>query len=31
MLGDRTTAKYLEQRVEECFHEIVNNEREIII
>ena len=31
MIGDKTTSKFIVQRVEECFQEIVFNEREIII
>jgi hypothetical protein len=31
MIGDKTTSKFIEQRVEECFQEIIFNEREIII
>lgn len=31
MIGDKTTSKFIEQRVEECFQEIVFSEREIII
>lgn len=31
MIGDRTTSKFIEQRIDECFQEIVFSEREIII